>query len=572
MPVGPVFTLEWRQQSRRWQLYAARAGFALILLAALTLCVCNEEFRSFNQNLSPTRQAAALGQTFAAAVIGTQLALLLLAAPAATAGGVCHEKLTGQLVPVLASGLTASEIILGKLLARLVPVFGLILVSIPVLSAATWMGGIDPESLPEVFAVMTGTAVLAAAFALFASVIADKVHDVLMLTYLMIAVALMAVPLAETTARITWNIGLPSELWLTHPFVLVTDPYMQFRRAETVHSYLFLAGTVMLAAVFVAVAVVRLRPAVLQVAVRRERKAKRRHRRWLETAPLDWYEWHRKRPSRTAYFIWAVFALLVFGTSAGAILARVALGQRGELSGMANLMTVGIGLLFLTAAAVTSLSEERSRGSLDVLMTTPVETAAIVRAKWWATFRLTLWLVIPVMGVAYFSYLFSRTWPVMGAPKMVAGAECLWLLAAMVVSHAALWTSVGLALAVAIRRPARAVAVAVAVYAYASVGWMFTVILLSPQKTDLAECFIVGSPLYATAVCTLMPDIPFAMNSDDYWRLVISVIVWAVLHTFAAVVLYEYTKARFDHSFGRLTLTRDRPENRRTGTANWCRA
>ncbi len=53
-----------------------------------------------------------------------------------------------------------------------------------------------------------------------------------------------------------------------------------------------------------------------------------------------------------------------------------------------NALQVSIGLLFLSVIAATSLAEERARGSLDLLMTTPMETAEIVIGKWLGTFRL----------------------------------------------------------------------------------------------------------------------------------------------------------------------------------------
>ena len=46
-----------------------------------------------------------------------------------------------------------------------------------------------------------------------------------------------------------------------------------------------------------------------------------------------------------------------------------------------------MGLLLLSVSAATSLAEERARGSLDVLLATPLSTRSILDGKWWGAFR-----------------------------------------------------------------------------------------------------------------------------------------------------------------------------------------
>ena len=70
------------------------------------------------------------------------------------------------------------------------------------------------------------------------------------------------------------------------------------------------------------------------------------------------------------------------------------------MMGIVNGFQVSIGLLLLSVSAATSLAEERVRGSLDVLMTTPLSTRQIVLGKWLGTFRLVpLLAVLPALVV-----------------------------------------------------------------------------------------------------------------------------------------------------------------------------
>ena len=61
-----------------------------------------------------------------------------------------------------------------------------------------------------------------------------------------------------------------------------------------------------------------------------------------------------------------------------------------ELVGLMNAFQVSLGLLLLSVGAATSLAEERVRGSLDVLLSTPMSTRSILAGKWWGSFRARL--------------------------------------------------------------------------------------------------------------------------------------------------------------------------------------
>src|SRR5947208_2385157 len=97
---GPVFVFEWLVTSRKQTLYAVRGLFVAVLLAALTITWIESEFRQpqLNKSHLSYRDYAKIGESFFYAVIGTQLALLLLAAPAAAAGAVCLDKQRGTLL------------------------------------------------------------------------------------------------------------------------------------------------------------------------------------------------------------------------------------------------------------------------------------------------------------------------------------------------------------------------------------------------------------------------------------------------------------------------------------------
>ena len=179
-----------------------------------------------------------------------------------------------------------------------------------------------------------------------------------------------------------------------------------------------------------------------------------------------WREWHRRRPSRWSVAVWGLFGVLSGGFSLWAIVdALGGAGPRGrEAGGVISGLQVSAGLLLLSVSAVTSLAEERQRGSLDVLLATPLSTRSIVLGKWWGAFR----------GVPPLTVL-----PVLIAAAMATHtgfALSPVLIGVLVVAYGAAITSLGLALATWLPRMDRAIGLTAGLY---------VVVLIAPSVGNL---------------------------------------------------------------------------------------
>ena len=143
--------------------------------------------RGQNQRNAPDattlRGLAKLAEMFFLAVSGTQLALVLLVAPAATAGAICLDRARGTLSHMLMTDLTNAEIVLGKLAGRLVPVLVLLGCVLPLMEILTLLGGVDPNALLGGFAVSLGVAVFGCTLAMAFSLWVRKTHEALLGTY-----------------------------------------------------------------------------------------------------------------------------------------------------------------------------------------------------------------------------------------------------------------------------------------------------------------------------------------------------------------------------------------------------
>ena len=178
--LGPVFVYEWITSARRWQSYALRSLFVFVLLVALVSIWMNTN-RWYAG--SAVRYLAELGEGFFLAVIGTQLTLVLLAAPAATAGAICLDRARGTLTHMLMTDLSVAEIVLGKLAARLVPVLTMLACTLPVLEILALLGGVDPDCASERLCRHGGVAVLGCSLAMTLSLWVGKTHEALLCTY-----------------------------------------------------------------------------------------------------------------------------------------------------------------------------------------------------------------------------------------------------------------------------------------------------------------------------------------------------------------------------------------------------
>jgi ABC-type Na+ efflux pump permease subunit len=204
---------------------------------------------------------------------------------------------------------------------------------------------------------------------------------------------------------------------------------------------------------------------------------------------------------------------------------------------------VTVGLLLLTVGAATSLAEERARGSLDILLSTPLSTVSILVGKWWGAFRLTPHVIL---------------WPaIFGGILLWGGGNwfAYFLLIGLILAYCMAIASLGLALATWVSRLGRAVALCVGIVVGFSVGWLILVVSVC-SRDYLGIPLVMGSPLYgaAAAMSSVGANLEGRMGPDARYTLV-GAIIWIVLHGGAAVLLFGLTVATFDHCMGRISET-----------------
>ncbi len=219
--LGPVFSYECLTNARRWQLYAMRSFGVASLLLAMGAIAASQDAIFEGRSVEEYSQ---LGTSYFYAMIGVELALVMLAAPAATAGAICLDRSRGTLEHMMATDLSDAEIVLGKLAARVLPVIALVSCSLPVLAISTFLGGIDLFATTVAFAVILAVAVFGCTLAMALSVWARKPHEVIMAVFMAWALLLLAPPIGRGIASSMGFYGPFAWLMLANPFYLACRP------------------------------------------------------------------------------------------------------------------------------------------------------------------------------------------------------------------------------------------------------------------------------------------------------------------------------------------------------------
>jgi ABC-type transport system involved in multi-copper enzyme maturation permease subunit len=172
---GPVFNFELMATARRGRFYMVRAFYAAVLF--VILWGVYSAWTSETGGELPSKFVSWFAfSTFCGIAVG-QIILVLVLTPALVAGVIADEKQRKTLHYLLASRLTSPEIVVGKLLVRMLYVGVLLGVSLPVLSLLVLLGGVDPKLVLLACGATLTTGWFLASLSIWVSTIARKVRE-----------------------------------------------------------------------------------------------------------------------------------------------------------------------------------------------------------------------------------------------------------------------------------------------------------------------------------------------------------------------------------------------------------
>ena len=348
--------------------------------------------------------------------------------------------------------------------------------------------------------------------------------------------------------------------WLDsiNPFHIVWAPYLSPSTVRLPWHLGFLTFCLVVSGLLVGLATLRIRAVARTRGVHRRARARPRWlalhfpKPWwlrrlpgpsLDGNPVFWRKWYRAKPSRLMRLVWMMYwamgVLWIFLT----LQAVSSAGTNHEVIAIMNIFQVALGLLLLSVHAATSLVEERVRGSLDILLSTPLSTPSILAGKWLGTFRIVPQLLFAPALTTLLLAAESGHW------------LAYWTFIALLLAYSAAIVSLGLALATWQSRLERAVALCVAAYVLLSIGWpvlIFPVAMSGGWNDTRIVPLIMGTPLYGVLFGTFLVSAgPINMPGSGIgiW---VGCYLWISIHGGLAVALYALTVATFDRCLGRM--------------------
>ena len=491
---GPVLAAELRRAARRPRVYAARAGLALILLVLLGLGYAGS-VRSDEVSGAELTSLATSAFTVLAVAQGVAVAVFT---PALVAGSIPEERSRKTLDDLLGSDLSAREIVLGKLGARLAQIVGLIAVGLPIAAGLTLFGGVEPWRVAMTFVVIAALAVFLGGVAILVSVLSRGPREAVFTAYGVSAFLLLIGPMIERPFRDAW----PGPYRAIAPIAYVLGSFnpLLVDWDEPASCAIATAGLAVLGVAFSTLAVLLFRSAARrEPRPRREpRRARPRFRRLkrppVNDDPMRWKE------TRTRGRVGLLGRVLAGGASLVALGFAVVAVQKA-LPAFTDAINYGYGrsvrmeaaetlndflrwggvvvyllaLLGATAHAAGSITGEREADTWTGILASPLTNAEILRGKRAGAVRKVRPLVVALLAMWTLGVL-------AGAIHTFGFAVCLLMVAVYLRSAA----SVGAMTSLHARNTGMALLIAMIATIFLHGGYMLCCVFLARGEALVA--------------------------------------------------------------------------------------
>jgi len=373
--LGAVFERELQAVPRARGLFVARAVYCSALLGIVATCWL---VVTGTQAVTTAGDTARFGATLLRILAPLQLSLAMLAAAMTSTVAVSSEKDRRTLELLLISRLTDGQLVLGKLAGSLLRVLLLLIAAVPVFVIASLFGGVTMPQLARLFAVTAAAALAAASVATCVAFWKDTTFQALAITtFVLVAwvaagevVAGRFGPVAGaqvSPARAVFAAIEPAGGTMLLPFFAVST------------------GLIVLTNIL-AVCRVRAWNTVQETRRRQEttdaaRTVSVRPSRVVWNNPVLWREICTRAHGKAMLLVRLAW-LVLFAAAVAGIVAEARQARPDGLTVAIAVVPMALAsLLAVAAMAVTSITTERDRGALDVLLVTDLEPSEFVWGK-----------------------------------------------------------------------------------------------------------------------------------------------------------------------------------------------
>jgi ABC-type transport system involved in multi-copper enzyme maturation permease subunit len=452
LPTNPIGLRVVRNGSRRNRQLLIRGAFlGVLILLMLSMLL----FTVSSGSLS-LRSLASSGATIFTWVSVLEVLLICLITPIFMAGAIAHESNPRTWDILLTTPLSSLQIVLGNLFGRWFLVFALLISSLPLFMILRFFGGVPGESIFGAFAIAASTSLLVAAIAVTMSVTRVGGKRSVFAFYCGIVVALfltyaidrqMRLPVPGTVDSNWTTIMTPLNPFLALEVLLASKSYVPHDQldstwltrvwlAQPVVTFVWLCITTSTLLVVISTVCVRVfaRNGGTESALRRlvgltPSGALERQPRPVGHNAVAWRESHRGAGGWSGIIArWSFVAMTMLATivilwlhHAGSMTLA---GLRDSI-GFLVLGEVCLVTLIAINLSATAVSKEREDGSLDIILTTPIQPGAYLAGKHRGVVRFLLPMIcVPVASlvlVMLYTFMHGLGTPVTSTVTLAGG-------------------------------------------------------------------------------------------------------------------------------------------------------
>lgn len=343
-----------------------------------------------------------------------QVAAICLLTPLFMAGAIAQESNPRTWEVLLTTPLSSAQIVLGNLMGRLFFAIALLVATLPLCLATRIFGGVRGSGIFASFTVSLCTALFLGSVAVLLGVMRSAGKRGVFAFYAATVLTLFATAAADLSFQVPVSVGSDAvhTTWITplNPFLalrseLQSNAYQPWELAVGEAGWLqrqwlgnplgvMSVGSMLASLMLLGMATLRVRlvgsraeasTGLMARMLRRVNKIGERAPRRVWNNPVAWREASLRLSSPAARFArWALFAVGVMA-AIGVLVAHRAgvIGTPGSrlLLGAMVMSEAVLALLVGISASATAVSREREDGSLDILLTTPIQPGPYLAGK-----------------------------------------------------------------------------------------------------------------------------------------------------------------------------------------------
>lgn len=411
---GPIFDKELRVSSRRRRNYVLR--FVYIGLFVMLLGLSWLQFAAWDtSSLYLSSRMAQVGQGIMMLVIWFQFLAAQMIAIVMLSTAISDEIYHRTLGVLMTTPIASFQIVLGKLLSKLLQLLLLLAITLPLLAVVRVFGGVPWRYLVVSLCITLTTVTFVGSLSLLLSIFTRRAYSVIISAVVTLGVIFGLLPILVAFAVHEHVSGQRFNAVLTYvnPYILmggVTETLVTARAAVLAPWPLHCAIMLAVSAAMLLLATVLVRRAALRQAVGEVRPSSRRRKgmtekpferaiRRVSGSPIFWKE--RRSPLLGRI---GLRTILVGLATLGLLATTYVLCAREDILDEQGVHVVyaivgGItGLLFTTVLSATAVTSEKESRTWSLLLTTTVGDWEILMGKLLGAVRRSLPAWLPLFG------------------------------------------------------------------------------------------------------------------------------------------------------------------------------